>query len=231
MGSNYFVGILLVLLGAGFLLDQFTIINFSEILSVYWPSILILWGLSGIFNKRASKFGNTIVILIGVFFQLDRLDLINFNVFTIIWPVILILVGLRIVFSSRSINNGTTNSNMFGWSNENVSLEDSIDAFVIMSGLETNNQSQQFQGGRATAIFGGIDLDLRGAKLKNEETYMELNAMFGGIDIFVPQEWRVEVTGFPVFGGWSNKTRINTDPNAPILRIKCFVMFGGIEIK
>ncbi len=31
-----------------------------------------------------------------------------------------------------------------------------------MSGIETNNQSQQFKGGKVTAIMGGIDIDLEG---------------------------------------------------------------------
>lgn len=110
-------------------------------------------------------------------------------------------------------------------------MENSINEFVLMSGIDTNNQSQEFRGGRATAVMGGIVIDLRNAKLHNNEAIIDANAVMGGIEIYVPENWRVEVSGTPILGGWSNKTRRNTDPNAPVLRIKCFAMFGGIEVK
>ena len=53
----------------------------------------------------------------------------------------------------------------------------------MMSGIETNNQSQEFKGGRATAVMGGIDIDLRGAKLYNNEAHIEVNAIMAGVEI------------------------------------------------
>lgn len=211
MKGKYFWGIILILVGAGFLLEQFEIITFGDILSIYWPSIIILFGVAGLFDRRSSKFGSLLLIIIGGLLQIDRLDLIEGSAFKLFWPVILILIGLKIIFGRGSIvidtdntvkNNTEKKTNFKG----NITLEDSIDEFAMMSGIETNNQSQQFKGGRTTAIMGGID-------------------------IFVPDDWRVEVSGTPILGGWSNKTKYNTDLNSPVLKIKCFIMFGGIEVK
>ncbi len=234
MNGKYFWGIILILIGAGFLLDQFYIISFSEIFSLYWPSILILVGLLGFLDRKSSKFGNILMIIIGAMIQIDKLDLVDINVYKLIGPIVLILLGLKIILSRGSIAEvqfGHDSSETSYNTSKNVTLEDTIDAFVMMSGIETNNQSQQFRGGKATAIMGGIDIDLRGAILYNNEAYLEINAIMGGVEIFVPDDWRVEVTGFPVLGGWSNKTKYNGDPNAPLLKIKCFVMFAGMDVK
>lgn len=237
MNGKYFWGIILILIGAGFLLDQFYIISFSEIFSLYWPSILILVGLLGFLDRKSSKFGNVLMIIIGAMIQIDKLELVDINVYKLIGPIVLILLGLKIILSRESFaevqfshDSSETSYNTRELS-KNVTLEDTIDAFVMMSGIETNNQSQQFRGGKATAVMGGIDIDLRGARLYNNEAYLEINAIMGGIEIFVPDGWRVEVTGFPVLGGWSNKTKYNGDPNAPLLKIKCFVMFAGMDVK
>ena len=72
---------------------------------------------------------------------------------------------------------------------------------------------------------------MRGTNISDGEAYVELTAMFGGINLLVPQDWKVEVTGIPIFGGWENKTILNTNPDAPVLKVKCFVAFGGIEVK
>lgn len=232
MKGKYFFGIILILSGIVFLLEQFDIIYFGDIIRLYWPSILILIGLSGLFDRKSSKFGNLIVIIIGIMFQVNKLELVEINMFKLFGPIILILLGLKIIFTKKididkniSINIGSSSDN------KNITLEDRIDEFAMLGGIDTNNQSQEFKGGKATAILGGIELDLRGAKLYNNEAYLDITAIMGGVDILVPGEWRVEVKGVPILGGWSNKTRYNTDPNAPLLKIKCFTMFGGIEVK
>lgn len=223
MTSKVILGIILILLGLGFLMDNFYVIDFGDYLSTYWPSVLILIGIIKLFDKRSSKTGNIILILIGGIFQLNNLGLIRYDFWDLFWPLILIIIGLNFIFSKKP--------SVKSYSNNRIDSDETINSFVIFSGLKELNQSKSFKGGNATAIFGGSDIDLRGAELYNREAYLDLTAIFGGIDVFVPQSWRVEMSGVPIFGGWSNKTMINTDPNAPVLKIKCFVAFGGIEVK
>lgn len=220
MSNKKLVGIILILLGIGFLLQQFTAFDFGDILYTYWPSILIIIGVVKLTQRQSSTLGSIILILIGVLFQANRLGLINYDFGDIFWPAILILAGLSFIFSRKP-----------NYSSNFLDEESSINNFVIFSGIKTVNHSQSFKGGTATALFGGIDIDLRGANISDGEVYLELTAMFGGIDLLVPQNWKVEVTGIPILGGWDNKTILNTDPNAPVLKVKCFVAFGGIEVK
>ncbi len=223
MTGKIIVGIILIVLGLGFLMDNFYIIDFGDYLSTYWPSALIIIGIINLFDKKSSKMSNIILILIGGIFQLNRLGLLKYDFWDVFWPILLIIIGLSFIFSRRpSVKIYPSNK---------VNSENTINSFAMFSGLKELNQSSSFEGGNVTAIFGGADIDLRGAELSNGEAYLELTTLFGGIDVFVPPNWRVEMSGVPIFGGWSNKTMINTDANAPVLKIKCFVAFGGIEVK
>lgn len=239
MGKRSFLGIILIAVGLGFLLEQFEIITFSEAFRTYWPSILILIGLSGLFNRKSSKFGNLLLIVFGALMQIDRMNLVNINVYRLFLPIILIFGGLQIIFSRKNIvvdTNNSFNANVKSdYKNKefskNATMDKTINEFVLLSGIDINNYSQEFRGGSATAIMGGIVIDLRNAKLYNNQAIIDANSIMGGIEIFVPDNWRVEVSGTPILGGWSNKTKPNTDPNAPVLKVKCFVMFGGVDVK
>ena len=50
-----------------------------------------------------------------------------------------------------------------------------------------------------------------------------------GIDLHVPQDWRVEITGFDP--RLVDKTDQQLAEGAPVLRIHCFVLLGGVDIK
>ncbi len=240
MKSRNLFGIILIIMGLGFLLDRFNIIAFGSVLSLYWPMILVIIGVIGLLDKKSSKFGNLILITLGLVFQINSLDILDINLFSLMFPVILILIGINVIFSRKKNFSDkksdiyTDESNDFSKTNDfnkNIDLDNEIDVSAFMSGVETNNRSQQFRGGRATAIMGGIEIDLRGASIYENIAELEITAVMGSVEIMVPESWRVEIAGTPLLGSMANKSRSNTDFNAPVLRIKGFILMGSIEIK
>lgn len=83
----------------------------------------------------------------------------------------------------------------------------------------------------ATAIFGGVTLDLREARIDDTAT-VDAFAFFGGVDILVPRGWRVAVTGTPILGGFEDKTRYDDflPPDAPVLTVDGLAVFGGVTV-
>ena len=67
-----------------------------------------------------------------------------------------------------------------------------------------------------TAVFGGVKCDLRNAIIE-KDCAIQVSAIFGGIDIFVPAGINVRVNSNSIFGGVSNKTAAHQ--NAPTLYI------------
>jgi len=220
MKGRTFIGILLIILGTVFLLDRMEIVEFTTLISMYWPVILIAVGVNQLFSREHSNSSAIILISIGLFFQLKNLDLLPSDIGNYFWPVLLIIIGAIILLG------GSKQSGILKYK------DDTINHFVVFSGLENKCVSKNFKGGSATAAFGGIDLDFREAELSKEGAFLELTAAFGGIEIKVPEHWRVVVKGMPIFGAWENKVKALDvgGENQPILNVKCLVMFGGIEI-
>jgi hypothetical protein len=81
-------------------------------------------------------------------------------------------------------------------------------------------------------IFGGAELDFRDVQLPAQEITLHSTCVFGGIDITVPPEMRVVDSGFAIFGGRDvSSDSSEVSPNAPVLRLTGFTIFGGLSAK
>ncbi|MDR1886348.1 MAG: cell wall-active antibiotics response protein, partial [Prevotellaceae bacterium] len=78
----------------------------------------------------------------------------------------------------------------------------------------------------------GIELDLRKAYLPEGDTLLNIEAIFGGISLFVPDNWLLDVQVESILGGIDDSRRI-TDviDTSRRLIIKGSVVFGGVEIR
>jgi predicted membrane protein len=101
----------------------------------------------------------------------------------------------------------------------------------IFGGGEHIVLEPDFNGGEINAIFGDLTLDLRHTNLSEGISRLEVNAVFGGISIFVPNEWYVEMNTDAVFGGVEDKRMkkqpLNTERK---LLITGACVFGGIDL-
>ena len=82
----------------------------------------------------------------------------------------------------------------------------------------------------AFCFFGGAEIDLRKAIVPREGITISCVAAFGGLDVIVPPDMRLEVSGTGIMGGFDHK---DTDAaaDAPLVRIEGFCVFGGVGIK
>jgi hypothetical protein len=222
--GRIFWGFVLILVGTLFLLDRMGRVDFGSFFSKYWPLILII---AGIVHLVANNFRNiagaVILIIIGGVFMLDNLEILDRSAWHYIWPLLIIILGLWILFGLSARRLPKTSSG---------AKENDLDAFVMLSVLDRRIESQNFRGGKATAILGGMDLDLTQARLAEGRATVELTAIMGGIELKVPQSWRVEVDGHPLLGGIEDAhTHVPGDETAPALHIRATAILGGIEIK
>ena len=91
------------------------------------------------------------------------------------------------------------------------------------------NITDEFKGMDLEAIFGGIDCHLEKAKI-NDDVLIKASAIFGGIDIFVPEGYNVKVESTSIFGGVDNK-KMTFDEKNKTIYIKAVCIFGGVDIK
>jgi len=61
---------------------------------------------------------------------------------------------------------------------------------------------------------------------------IDASALFGGVDIQVPENWNVIVEGHGMFGGYEDKTLHTMPENArPRVVITGSAVFGGVVVK
>ncbi len=100
----------------------------------------------------------------------------------------------------------------------------------LFSGSEHRVASQEFRGGRAYAIFGSGDIDLRGAATAEEGATIRIIALFGSVDLLVPADWDVNTQTWAVFGDVASKRGAPTSPVGR-LTLTGLCLFGGVEVK
>ena len=210
--------IVLIAVGAIFFLNNLHILRWHEIWA-YWPVALIAAGLYKVVDtdQASHRTVGGVLMAVGGLLLADNLGYIEFS-WNQMWPLLLIGLGLMLLFERagwlwagrRSWNATTTSS-------ANVLFETAV-----------------FSGGKVDAVFGGFEIDLRNCDIAGDSAVLELNAVFGGVELRIPENWSVVCKGAGVFGGYSDETHHPTPgqfPNFKQLICKGGAVFGGVVIK
>jgi len=109
---------------------------------------------------------------------------------------------------------------------------DRINESVIFSGVNRKLMTKNFQGGKATVIFGGLDLDLTQVDFTGVIT-LDLEVGFGGVKLIIPPHWDVRTEVSNIAAGLEDKRMFReggVDTNK-VLILKGTLLFSGLEIK
>jgi hypothetical protein len=86
----------------------------------------------------------------------------------------------------------------------------------------------------AFAMWAGITLDLREARLTSRETVIYANAIWAGIDIIVNAHTHVIVDGIGIMGGYEqarDKVAPSIGPDSPVVRVKGIALMAGVSVQ
>jgi predicted membrane protein len=216
-----FVGLIVILVGVLMTLDNLQVIE-AERYFRFWPAGLIALGLIKVWNSRdgfGGSFGGFMFIVIGTWLLLEQTALVRLS-FWDMWPALLVLFGLFLVWQGLS----GPRRRPAGDSNAQLS------ATAVLGGMARGNNSPAFRGGDLTAVLGGCELDLRHAGIDGEAV-LDVFALWGGIEIRVPEDWTVVSRITPILGGVDDKTRPPQAASRHRLVLRGFVVMAGVEIK
>lgn len=223
--KNILWGIVLVIIGVIVGLNALNITNINIFFNGWWTLFIIIPSLIGLLKEK-DKTGNIIGLIIGVVLLLGVQNIIDFDlIWKLILPVIIIIVGLSLIFGNnlnKKINNEIKKIN-----NKKGKNEEYCSTF---SEQKIDFDDEEFKGVSLTAVFGGITLDLRKAKI-NEDVVINTTSVFGGIDIYVPDNIKIKVKSTSIFGGVDNKKIKNDNEKEHIIYINASCIFGGVDIK
>jgi predicted membrane protein len=246
--KGLFFGLLLIVVGAWFIGMNLGLID-APFRRVFfsWQMLLIVIGISALWKRH--WFAGMLLWATGGFFLLPRLakaypDLLpsfpdDFT--SSYWAVLLIFAGVLCIFSvfTRSWHTVHTGESqpfcpknkrryrVFVKEGEGYMERDSVfgqGEYIVLD--------PEFHGGKFNAVFGSIMLDLRKTTIREGNTYIEMNTVCGGITLYVPEEWNVEVNSDMVMAGMRdcrNPDAVRDASRRLVLTGAC--VMGGIEIK
>ena len=238
-------GVLLILLGglliaanAGLMPD-----NLGRII-ISWQMLLIVIGILSVVRRHI--FFGLFLILIGGFFIIPRLAevfpdsfaWVNDQFISDYWAGLLVGAGVLIVIywvvSPRKKWQTWSSKQYYSSKCEHKQYKingDFSKTHVFSSGEYIVSESE-FKGGELTVVFGSSEIDLRKTTLPEGDIYLEIQAVFSGVELYIPDDWNVETQIECVFSGVTDKRRtadITNSSRKLILVGTC--VFSGLDIK
>lgn len=215
--KNILWGIFFVVFGLILGLNALDLININLFFDGWWTFFIILPCFIGLFGEE-EKTGNLIGLLIGVLLLLCCNGMIPFDlIWKLAFPILLILIGLSFLFKNSFPKNKKRNK------------EDMKEYCATFSSQTLDFEKEPFEGANITAVFGVITCDLRKAEIP-DEVVIECSSIFGGIDLYLPDDVNVKIKSTSIFGGVSNHKK-KPEKAKKTIYIQAMCLFGGIDLK
>jgi len=239
-------GVLLFLFNNGDLDPAYKHIVFS------WPSLLVAIGFTCLFSRFKWIFG-VVLMLVGGFFLMRKVGTTTgiWMHSQSLWTVLLVAFGVIIVVKAiwgtghchrraeawhkrcRQEGENFSRRHVRGnWKNRG-SETGYIDRNYLFGGAKERIIIKDFKGGEINCAFGGMELDLMDAQLVEGVNILRINILCGGVVIFAPMAWKIEIRQSSMLGNFEDhrpKPPFEIDDKR-LLVLEVSVMLGGGEIK
>ena len=224
--SNILWGIVLIVIGLIIGGNVLGITDIDLFFDGWWTLFIIVPCFIGLFKEKEKK-GNIIGLTIGTILLLSCQGVLEFEmIFKLLIPAILVAIGISMI-SKETIEKNVS----IEIKNLNEKRTEKNEYCATFSGQDIKFDGQEFNGADLTAVFGGIECDLRKAVI-HKDVVINTSSIFGGIDIFVPDNVKIKVKSTSIFGGVSNKKKhVEMPVELPIVYINALCLFGGVDIK
>jgi hypothetical protein len=216
-GDRTTLGFVLVVIGLVFAVDNAGLLRPAGI-GRWWPLLLIGVGIVKVRQPRedGQLAAGTAFLLLGCLFQ-------AFSILTISssWALLTIAAGVFLLW--RGVAGATPEA----WADSEVPY---LWEMALVGYIKRRQSSPALRGGSVTAVMGGIELDLRKAALAEGTAYLDVLALWGGIDIKVPTGWAVDGRVIPFAGAFENKVDSPAVSTGPRLVVRGHAIMGAVVI-
>ena len=224
------LGVFIMAAGVLLTLDRLELVEIGGTLRL-WPGFLIAIGVVMLANRRdaAGRFWGGAWIVVGGGLLLNTLGLVRVAIWELFWPAVLILIGLKLVTQTTKRRAEAA-----------AGVTTSGSQVAILAESNRSSQDAPFRGTEMTAILGGCRLDLRQATiLPGEQAVIDVFALMGSVEIWVPGTWSVNTDVIPILGGVEDK-RLMPSPGPetstvaappPTLILRGQIVLAGLTLK
>ena len=244
-------GIIILFVGVFMLLRNLDFIPWDVYhIVISWPALLIGIGVVLFFDNRSSnKSAGIILAAVGALFLLPRIFNVDVNGFFI--PLIIIVIGILFIIRSSTkrayrFKSSGRNTVLFDNRSEDSSgMQDyemgvNPDGFItrdyVFSGSKEKWTYNNVKGIEISSVFSGLELDLTQIELSPdvERVQIKISSVFGGVVLYVPDDWNIIIQKTGVFGSFTdNRPRnvVQSSSTGKQVYLELEAVFGGGEIK
>lgn len=221
-------GLAILALGIIFGGKALGLFHFDIFFKGWWTLFIIIPGVIGLITDK-HKFGNLFMIAIGVILLLTQQEVFGWDVaWKVIVAAVLVLGGLALIF--RSIFQKKVSEEIEEQVKKNRKNGKVESQTAIFSGNDRVYNKEEFEGSDIVAVFGGASLDLTKATIK-KDVVVKAFALFGGVDIIVPDDICVKSNSGFIFGGIADERKAIADKGKHMLYLDAAGGFGGVTVR
>lgn len=227
-------GVVAIAFGIIYCGDVFNLWSISSF-NGWWTLFIIIPAIGNMLSSKIDA-GNILFLLLGIWLLINQQGWIDGKMLNgITLSLALIILGLYLIFGDVKTPLKSKKSKMEIVSEPEVRTKtsqnnsDTPSFFAMLGGNNSKCSSKNLRGGDATAILGGIELDLSDTVPAGNVVF-NVTAIFGGVDIVPPKGFKVETTGVALLGGCDNQVGNTSDDGMPIFTIRYFTFCGGVDI-
>lgn len=212
------VGIVLIALGVILTLSQAGLLDFEGI-GRGWPLLIVGVGIVKVRQpiEDGQRAVGVALVFVGAWFLL-----IGALSWGSAWPLLMVLFGAFLLWQAIAHR---TPSSAPALSSPVVS------ELAFMAGMKRRVRAADFRGGFVTAVMGGVELDLRQSRMEASLVTLDVVALWGGIELKVPADWRVDGRVVPFMGGFEDKSQsLGSSDTSPRLVVRGYAVMGIVIV-
>lgn len=220
-------GLAIITLGIIYGGSAIGLFNLNVFFDGWWTLFIIIPSAIGVITED-HKLTSLAFLAGGVLLLLAAQNVFGYDVaWKAILAVVLILIGVSILF--KTLFHNKNDKEVEAKVKESKDDKNMDAQMAVFSGSDRTYNKEVFSGSNLVAIFGVTNLDLRNAVI-NKDTVIKAFALFGGIEIVVPDDVEIKVRSGFIFGGVSDDRKEKTAKSKHTIYIDASGGFGGIEI-
>lgn len=227
------LGILLFGIGTLILLTQLFGGSFFSLFGLYWPTLLILYGVLRLLDDKQWHNFPLFLIALGAILQGYHLGLFRGDILLILIAIGLILLGLRRIvnrFSQKKMVYGETvfsEENVRGNATYGYEERDVLNDRFLFADAHRVYRSDSFSGGDIEVVFSSVTIDLKNVLSLDNNVRINASVQFGELTLQVPADWHVIVNGKHYY---SSQERSENSEMATTLYVDSQVFAGTLKI-
>jgi len=230
-GPAVVMALVFIVLGVMMLLHRQGVIA-PELYRILLPGLLVVIGIGSLVRRRRLAPG-VLLIGVGLFYLIPRLLPAGSGWSTdwsTFWPLLSILLGIMVLLQLLRPSGCCRHTECVG---KPVAGDGFVEVDSSFSAMHHIVLDPVFRGARIRTGFSGTVLDLKHTTLAEGDTFVDIQIIFSGLELHVPDSWTVVTYPLaPALAAVEDKRFLTAAPDTSRrLVLRGGMILSGIEIK